>query len=144
MNCSRLWSIFRSPRSYKREATVSSSLVHHRVQRSSTPVTERDSPTDKTSGTDSSEVTAIAPDENKKTRLLVVCNRIVKWIGVARSRKGQIEPSVKQAFHELLFTLPGNTWQYLPKWKFWGPKARIYSVQMWIQDSWIGPNPCSI
>jgi hypothetical protein len=51
--------------------------VHHRVQKSSAPVKERDSPADKNFRTDSSEVTARAPDENKKKRLLFVCNRFV-------------------------------------------------------------------
>jgi hypothetical protein len=36
---------------------------------SSVPVKERQ---------DSSEVTARAPDENKKTKILLVCNRFVK------------------------------------------------------------------
>jgi hypothetical protein len=46
----------------QREATVSSSSVHHRVQKRSAPVKKRDSPADK----------------NKNTRCLFVCNRFVK------------------------------------------------------------------
>jgi hypothetical protein len=91
MNCSWWWSVFGSPRSYKREATVSSSSVHH-----SSPQGSEE----------------FSPLKEQKTRLLFVCNRFVKWIVVARPRKGQIKLSVKQAFHELLVTLPGNTRQY--------------------------------
>jgi hypothetical protein len=54
-----------------------------------------------------------SPVQELQTRLLFVCNRFVKWIVVARPRKGQIKPSVKQTFHELLVTLPGNTWCYI-------------------------------
>jgi hypothetical protein len=39
---------------------------------------ERDSPADKVFRTDISDVTVRAPDENKKARLLLVCNRFVK------------------------------------------------------------------
>jgi hypothetical protein len=56
----------------------------------------RDSPADKTFRRDSSEVTARAPDKNKKTRLLFMCNRFVNWIAVAQPRKGQIKWNVKQ------------------------------------------------
>jgi hypothetical protein len=55
---------------------VSSNSVHHRVQKSLALVQE--SPADKTFRTDSLQVTARAPDENKKTRLLFVCKRFVK------------------------------------------------------------------
>jgi hypothetical protein len=112
MKCSRWWSIFGSPRSYKREATVTSSSVHHRVQKNSTTVKERDSPADKTFRTDSSEVTARAPDENKKTRLLFMCLS-VKWIVVARSSKGQITPSGKPPSRSYLSRYQETRWQHL-------------------------------
>jgi hypothetical protein len=56
--------------SYKREATVSSSSVHQ-SQKISVPVKERGRPANKTLRTDTSEVTARAPDENKKKKTLV-------------------------------------------------------------------------
>jgi hypothetical protein len=77
MNCSRWRYIFGSPRSYKRKATISSSSVYQRVQKSSASVKVRDSPADKTFSRDRLEVTAKAPDENKKTSLLFMCNRYI-------------------------------------------------------------------
>jgi hypothetical protein len=101
MNCSRWWSTFGSPRSYK---TVQSTTEFRRVQLQ----LRRDSPADKTFRTDSSE--------NNKTRLLFTCNRFVlQWLVVARPKKGQIKRSVTQASPSYLPRYPGNTWQYLDR-----------------------------
>jgi hypothetical protein len=53
---------FRFDSKLQKRSYSSSSSVHHKVQKSSAPVKERDSPADKTFRTDSSEVTAKVPD----------------------------------------------------------------------------------
>jgi hypothetical protein len=72
-----------------------------------------ESSTDRHCRTDSLEVRVKASDENKKTRLLFICNRFVKWIVVTQKRKGPIKGSVKPASRNYLSRYPGNTWQYL-------------------------------